>query len=45
MVIGLCQKALRFVEKTDAANELKDRVLKAGSYDEALTICREYVDF
>jgi glycosyltransferase involved in cell wall biosynthesis len=35
----------RLVEKNNAANELKNRVLKSGSYNEALTICREYVDF
>lgn len=43
-VLGTVRQALRRAGKFDEAQEVSNRVLASGSYDEALRICFEYVD-
>jgi len=43
-VLGTVRQALRRVGKFDEAKEVSHRVLSSKSYEEALTICFEYVD-
>ena len=43
-VVGRCKQALEQAGQLRQAKELVQRVFKATSYDEALTICQEYVD-
>jgi hypothetical protein len=43
-LIGLASKALYKANKGKEAEEMKKKVFKAGSYDEALAIMMEYVD-
>jgi hypothetical protein len=44
-VMGACSDALKKAGQRDRANEMRSKVMNSGSYDEALTICQEYVDF
>lgn len=43
-VLGTVRQALRRAGMFDEAQEVSNRVLASGSYDEALRICFEYVD-
>ena len=43
-LIGLVSRALKDAGQRDEAAEMAHWVMGAGSYDEALTIMREYVD-
>ena len=42
-VIGRVREALRGAGQADRALELTDRAFRAGSYDEVLQLCFEYV--
>jgi hypothetical protein len=44
-VMGACSDALKKAGQPTKAVELRSKVMNSGSYDEALTICQEYVDF
>ncbi len=41
---GLVSKALRQAGQSDKAKEFTAKLFKTGSYDEALTLMREYVE-
>jgi hypothetical protein len=43
-LIALASQALKKAKQGEQAKEMRDRVFKAGSYDEALVIMMEYVD-
>lgn len=43
-VLGTVRQALRRAGMFDEAQQVSNRVLASGSYDEALRICFEYVD-
>ena len=43
-LVGKCTLALKKAGKNDASTEMKNRVFKASSYEEALNILAEYVD-
>lgn len=43
-ILGMVQTALKKQQRITDFNNCRDRVLKSHSYDEALTIIREYVD-
>ena len=43
-LIGLVSVALRKAKLTEQVAEMRNRVFKAGSYDEALVIMDEYVE-
>jgi len=44
VLTGLVSRALKDAGQRDEALEMSPRVMGAGSYNEALTIMREYVD-
>jgi len=44
-ILGACTRALKRAGKSADAEKLSDRVFKSDSYDEALSICQEYVTF
>ena len=44
-VMGAASKALRRAGQEDEGKKMCDRVTSSGSYDEALSIILEYVDF
>jgi hypothetical protein len=43
-LIGICMKALKRAGQSEKAKEMQERIFKAGSYDEALSIMGEYCD-
>ena len=43
-IIGLVSKALKRAGQADKAAEFSSRAFNAGSYDEVLSLCHEYVD-
>lgn len=43
-LLGIVQTAMRKQRRISAYNELRDRVLDAPSYSNALSIIREYVN-
>jgi hypothetical protein len=43
-IIGKVQEVLRGAGQKDKAEEVKDRVFQSHSYNEALSICSEYVE-
>lgn len=43
--LGICKKALERDFKVNEAKVMQQRVLQSGSYEEALSIMQEYVDF
>lgn len=43
-IVGCCRRALKRVGQPDLADEMSEKVTKAGSYDEALQIVMRYVD-
>ena len=43
-LLGKCRQALKRVGEYEQAAELSARVMRAGSYDEALGLMLEYVD-
>lgn len=43
-LLGICSKALRRAGQTDKAQEMSQKVMSCGSYDEALQIMMEYVE-
>lgn len=43
-LIGLTQKSLRIVGREEQANEVQQRVMSCGSYQEALAIMQEYIN-
>lgn len=45
VIVGACTKALRRAGMPDQAAELSKKVLNSDSYDDALNICSEYVEF
>jgi len=44
-VVGACKRALKRAGQREQATELARRVRGAESYDDALAICDEYVEF
>lgn len=44
ILMGKVSKALKKAGLADKAKEMTDRVFDSGSYDEALTIFRDYVE-
>lgn len=44
-VMGAASRALKRAGLADRATEMSNRVRSSGSYDEALSIIMEYVDF
>ena len=44
-VIGAASKALKKANQHKLAEEMTAKAFNAGSYDEALQVCMEYVDF
>jgi len=44
VTLGICSKALQKAGLSDEAKEMREKVFKAGSYDEALSIMMEYVE-
>jgi len=44
VLLGACSTALRRAGQGDQANELRQKVFAAGSYDEALQLMMQYVD-
>jgi len=45
LVLGKASKALKRANEWEKAEEMAKRVTDSGSYDDALTIIQEYVDF
>lgn len=45
LIIGMARSALRRAGKHDESNEMSNRCLRAGSYENLIEICKEYVDF
>ncbi len=45
VTLGICTKALYDAGYSDKSEELTDKVMSAGSYNEALNIMREYCVF
>ena len=43
-IIGHVRRTLRTAGQADQAQEFTDRAFKAGSYDEVLQLCMEYVE-
>lgn len=43
-LLAICTRALKRAGKTDQATEMRKRVYKCDSYDEALQIMMEYVE-
>jgi hypothetical protein len=43
-LLGICCRALKKADQHEKAQELQKRVLKCGSYEEALSIMLEYVE-
>lgn len=43
-ILGKCTKALKNNGQEKEAKELSDKVFNSSSYDEALSICMEYID-
>ena len=43
-IIGRVRQALREAGQADRAHEFTDRAFRAGSYDEVLRLCFEYVE-
>lgn len=43
-ILGMVQRELRKQRKINDFNELRDRVYNSHSYEEALSVIREYVD-
>jgi hypothetical protein len=43
-VLGICARAPRDVGLAEQAEEMKERVFKSSSYDEALCIMMDYVE-
>jgi two-component SAPR family response regulator len=43
-LLGICTRALKKAGQYEEAQELRNRVLKCGSYDEALMTMLEYVE-
>ena len=43
-LLGIASKALKRAGLGDEAREMQERVFKAASFDEALSIMTEYVD-
>lgn len=44
-VMGVAARALKHAKLPEAAKEMHERIMSSGSYDAALTIAQEYVDF
>ena len=44
-VIGYVKTVLSNAGHKDKAKEFREKALSAGSYDEALALCTEYVEF
>ena len=44
-IVGKCSTILKHAGQRDEAKKLGERVFASSSYDEALSICQEYVDF
>ena len=44
-VLAICNKALRRSGQDEKTKELTEKVFSAGSYEEALHIMQEYVEF
>lgn len=43
-IIGRVSKALKRVGQADRANEFATKAFRAGSYNEVLNLCHDYVD-
>ena len=43
-IIGRVRRTLRIAGQSDQAREFADRAFSAGSYDEVLQLCMEYVE-
>ena len=43
-LIGIARRALKEAGEPEKANEMTERVMQAGSYDEALRVIMEYVE-
>lgn len=43
-ILGMVQRELRKQRRINDFNELRDKVYNSKSYDEALSVIREYVD-
>jgi len=43
-IIGRVKQALREAGETESASEFVQRAFRAGSYDEVLRLCMEYVE-
>lgn len=44
-IVGACHRALRKAEMGDKCDELSEKVLSSESYDAALRVCMDYVEF
>lgn len=44
-IMGICRRALIRAGKADQVSEMFNRVTSSNSYDEALSIMQEYVEF
>ncbi len=44
-VVGACHRALRKAGMGDKCDELSEKVMNADSYDAALCVCMDYVEF
>jgi len=44
-IMGRCSKALKVAGKPEAAKELSERVFACSSYDDALAVMSDYVEF
>lgn len=42
-IVGKCSSALKKVGQHDQAKKLTEKVFKSSSYNEALSICMDYV--
>ena len=43
-LIGIARRALKEADEPEKANEMTERVMQAGSYDEAVRVIIEYVE-
>lgn len=43
-LVGICSRALKKAGRFEEAKAMQERVFKAGSYSEALSIMGEYVE-
>lgn len=44
-ILGRCTRALKSIDERDKARELSKRVMSSHSYDDALMVMADYVEF